>query len=1045
MAKYRYDITPLEIADNPKAKVITTTDAELISSYEIKNVFNSIQANVRLDFISLDNDLIQSENYYKDYSLLGNAQAAGNTGASTLTIDIEKDVEKYGFEGGDVKLLYSFTNNLFAESQFGGEFFIESISSDRTELRALASTLTDEEVQKYAEKIIEELKASSYFSEFKLQFEDDITVLGLNIGIEKLPQGTAIILKTYEPLPSDIDVKSVLTVNEIVSEDQLYEVRSTEIEEEVKVPYLKGPNFNLELPQQESNPTEFLNYNELFSYPVSNSYFELYSLFNEKSAQITIDHTDFSQFINFSSAEERLRNFKYKLELVESYEALKLLRSQTSGSNYAVGASGSIEYYDGLIKGIVTNFDHYDRFLYFESGSHAWPKSTTKKPHLNVASDTLQTEAWFNRMVTSANNYDVSNFDILTNTIPTFIREDKNNEAYLMFIHMIGQHFDNMWVYFQAVSDKYDADNRLKFGVSKDLVRSAVESFGVNMYSSNMNMDNVFSMFIGETPSTGSELITTMSIATSAAYNSGSTALEHLQPVAKLDYEKEIHKRIYHNLPYLIKTKGTERGLRALINCFGITPEILSIKSFGGVNLSDHKYFGPEAYTTSSSDFKIRLDNTGSVVTGSTLSKYVSIVRPDKTYTDDLHHVEVGFNISRGTDDFIDLKTSKLNESGSFDLDDYIGDPRNRYEHNYPSLKKLSEDIVNSSYFWEDIQKDWEKADWNWNDRLEYSRHPKAFVRLLNYFDSSLFKIIKDFVPARTKVDTGIIIKGHKLSRNKIKQVEVGVIESIQTGSINIGTATGSQGGAFDLSSSYEYTTNYQQTIGTPLGLARYDVTDEAPQYTGEFSGSLTIVTDGEVGKNNPYLNLLQPNLSFDITVFNLSLPLPPACLITLKSHYEGELYRFTAAGSGQGTVSLIYPPAVQRDYWQIPAPVAGPTGDRAWWEVEEEPAPNTDLRNFNPRPLDFASGFNFINRQLLQKVVLDDMVDYTAKTTFDYIHEYNEYEFITVEAEGTYGEYGGFAGWYDQDDNLISTSNRLTIYYTDEASYGYQYTAKFI
>jgi len=27
MAKYRYDITPLEIADNPKAKVITSTDA----------------------------------------------------------------------------------------------------------------------------------------------------------------------------------------------------------------------------------------------------------------------------------------------------------------------------------------------------------------------------------------------------------------------------------------------------------------------------------------------------------------------------------------------------------------------------------------------------------------------------------------------------------------------------------------------------------------------------------------------------------------------------------------------------------------------------------------------------------------------------------------------------------------------------------------------------------------------------------------------------------------------------------------------------------
>lgn len=1035
MAKYIYDISQLELVNNPKATNFRTEDTDLITSYEIKTVFDTTQANVRLDFISLDDDLVQSENYYKDYTLLGSAQSAGQSGASTLTIDIEKDIEKYGFETGDIRVLYSFTNNLFSESQFGGEFFIESISSDRTEFRALAKDLTDDKVVEYANKIITELTNSNYFSEFKIQFEDDTAVIGLNIGIETLPQGKAIIVKTYEPIPASADIKSVFTVNEIVADDQLFEVKSTLVEDVVEVPYLKGPNFNLELPEQSNNPTEYLNYNELFSYPVSNSYFELFSLFNEKSAQITIDHTDFSDFVNFSSAEERLRNFKYKLELIESYEQLKELRSQTQGANYAVGASGSIEYYDNLIKGIITNFDHYDRYLYFESSSYAWPKSTTKKPHQNLSSEDPIAEAWFDDIIVQANNYDVSNFDILINTIPTFLREDKNNESYIMFIHMIGQHFDNMWVYFKAVSDKYDADNRLNFGVSKDIVRSAVESFGVNLYTSNMNMDNVFSMFVGETPSTGSELITTMSIATSPAYNSGSTALEHLQPVAKLDYEKEIHKRIYHNLPYLIKTKGTERGLRALINCFGITPEILSIKTFGGVSLDQAKYFGPENYTTSSSDVKIRTDNTGSIVTGSTLSKYVSTIRKEDKFTDDLHHVEVGFNISRGTDEFIDLKTSKLNASGSFDLDDYIGDPRTRYERTYPPLKKLAEDIVNSGYFWEDIQKEWQKADWNWEHRLEYSRHPKAFIRLLNYFDSSLFKIIKDFVPARTKIDTGIIIKGHKLSRNKVKQVEVGVSEHLETGSIEIGKVSGSQGGSYDTTSSYDYTTNYERTIGTPLGLARYDQIAEEPQYNGELSGSFIIASDGEVGKNNPYLNLLQPDLTFDITVFNLSLPLPPACLIELAAHYEGELFRFSTFGSGQGTVSLIYPTQVYRDYWVIPE-LNTSTTLLEWWEegyAEQQAALGQERTE-----IDLA-----VARRV--KSVADDMERYTEKTTFDYIHEYNSYEFITVKAEGVYGYYGGFVGWYDVDNNLISTNPQLTIYNIDEPTNGWKYFAKFI
>ena len=44
------------------------------------------------------------------------------------------------------------------------------------------------------------------------------------------------------------------------------------------------------------------------------------------------------------------------------------------------------------------------------------------------------------------------------------------------------------------------------------------------------------------------------------------------------DYNKELWKRIYHNAPYLLKTRGTERGLRALINCYGIPDTILQVK-----------------------------------------------------------------------------------------------------------------------------------------------------------------------------------------------------------------------------------------------------------------------------------------------------------------------------------------------------------------------------------------------------------------------------------------------------------------------------------
>ena len=39
---------------------------------------------------------------------------------------------------------------------------------------------------------------------------------------------------------------------------------------------------------------------------------------------------------------------------------------------------------------------------------------------------------------------------------------------------MIGQHFDTLWLYAQSITDKYDADNRLDFGISKDLVEEFI-------------------------------------------------------------------------------------------------------------------------------------------------------------------------------------------------------------------------------------------------------------------------------------------------------------------------------------------------------------------------------------------------------------------------------------------------------------------------------------------------------------------------------------------------------------------------------------------
>ena len=995
MPNYNYNISELLIENTTQERTFTEKDKSLIDSFIVNAKFVQAQHRVDLAVYTLSDILISSITGYAGYSELLLAAGAGQDGSSALTLDPLRDMKELGYESADVRMLYTFVDNLFSDGQFGGTLFVESISPDRTEFRVLSNQLDDTELLNYTDKLKKRLNEQNHFSEFNLNFGDDVVAIGLNIDTEVTEKGRAVVFKTYEPLPATVEINSTLNVEETVADPKLFEITATIEPDTLKVPLLKGPNFSVGLDKEVSNPTEFLNSEELLSYPITSSNYQLYSILEKNGVDISIRYNTFENFVHFSSAEERLRNFHYKKGLLETYESnLELVKS----SSYTdVGITGSLEYWEGLIKGLIANFDHYEKHLYFGSGSHTWPKSSGSLYERNHPT----ASAWFDEKLSSASNYDVTNADILINTIPVFLREDPNNEPFLMFTHMLGNHFDNIWVYTKAVTDKYDTDHRLDFGISKDIVRSAIQSYGVKMYTGNANQENLFSSLIGEPYDTGSELyITTMSVATSASFNSGSTALEYLQPVAKNDYQHEIQKRIYHNLPYLTKTKGTERGLRALINCFGIPENLLSIRHYGGVKIDSERYFGPEYHATSSIsgsilsgsnapvsysrlpvESKIRTDNTGSIITGSTLSQFVSIVKEDKKYTDDSPKLQIGFNLAKATNDFIDIKTS-----GSFNIDNYIGDPRFNLDDKYFKLNKLGRDITSMSYTWEDIFTRWEEANWSWDDHLEYSRDPKAFMRLMNFFDSSLFKMLKDFVPARASVDTGVIVEAHKLARSKVRQVSGSFENLVKTGSVTVALAeSSSHGGSFRKNARVKYSSNYDNTIVTPIGRASKNITDEAPFYNGEFSGSIFISTDGEVTSDNPFLKINQPAINFDINFFSLSDPIPTACILQLSGSYLGEYFRVYSTGSDPGLIRLTYP-----------------TGST------------------------IPEG---------QQAVIT--------------HDFDTYEFFSLEAVDEAYPDSQFEAWYKRfptqsADDLITTSSTLSIYYGDEARYGTNLYASF-
>jgi hypothetical protein len=151
---------------------------------------------------------------------------------------------------------------------------------------------------------------------------------------------------------------------------------------------------------------------------------------------------------------------------------------------------------------------------------------------------------------------------------------------------MVGQFFDdNVWVYVKDITNKYDADNRLDYGVSKDLVAQILRDFGVKLYQNNYSDFDLYSAFIGTTAS-GSLFpypFMTSSLPTPTGYEYVNTAISASDAAVPIDdVNKRIYKRLYNNLPYLLKKKGTLEGLRALINVYGVPDSILRISEFGG-------------------------------------------------------------------------------------------------------------------------------------------------------------------------------------------------------------------------------------------------------------------------------------------------------------------------------------------------------------------------------------------------------------------------------------------------------------------------------
>jgi hypothetical protein len=288
----------------------------------------------------------------------------------------------------------------------------------------------------------------------------------------------SLILKLYTPLNPNIATNSTLWITKLMSNPLIETVVLTE-QDEVKCPPIKGPNFNIDVDFVSGQSTAYESLDNLIlsgsttSAQLVSTYLTS-SLINTDALNTEYVSSStylWNNFVHFSSAKERVDNFVYKVQLIEAYENL-ISDTYSTGSTPLSGShTGSLsatqerQRQQSKKDTLIAGFDGFEKFLY-ESSSLSWPYNGTTKR----VSTSNEVETWYNNTIELAEDFDIENPNYVLNNIPEYIVNNENNDQFILFFTMVGQHFDNIYFHTKAIEKSRGLGYKAKDGISDKLL-----------------------------------------------------------------------------------------------------------------------------------------------------------------------------------------------------------------------------------------------------------------------------------------------------------------------------------------------------------------------------------------------------------------------------------------------------------------------------------------------------------------------------------------------------------------------------------------------
>jgi hypothetical protein len=528
------------------------------------------------------------------------AQQTTNFQYRVYELDIYKELTDLNLTTGKFRVVANFFNNLIGnyDKQY---LTVDEISPDRTEIKLRAIYPDDPAYLTSLTKFINDYRQTDapretgnrilegskyYFPSLLLNFSRNKTIQFVN----NVVVGEFVYVKLQDPISADFTVDMKCWISQEMRLPYIDQILLSPQFLESTFNVLAGPNWLSSQTQDSSADTKFKTWNDLLGSTVQTSQQIVDAYFSGSLAgmKLNIDYSDFNNFVFYSSATERLENFRYKLELIEYYASQSLSLLSLSGS---AATSQSIDV-NNKKTSIISGFDTFEQFLYYESSSKLTtytsphespnvasitgsyitpaPKINSTKPYTLYATTSSVFDTWYNNLYVTASLYDTENINALIYSIPEYIKYDELNVGLSTFVNMLGHHYDILYTYINHITKINKREENPKLGMPGELLHSVAKQFGWNLTNGNQYQD-LWQYVLGTDsagiPLTGSNTVGDPSV-------SGQ----------QMTYA--VWRRIVNNLPLLLKSKGTKRSVQALLSCYGIPQSLISINEYGGPRIN---------------------------------------------------------------------------------------------------------------------------------------------------------------------------------------------------------------------------------------------------------------------------------------------------------------------------------------------------------------------------------------------------------------------------------------------------------------------------